>query len=230
MSKHIFTENPQVTGKRGNVIYSSLGGGIVGSRALNSKQAPLNEVQKRNAAGFAELARHRRYLGRILRVSFPPESDGTKWGNRFTRVNMRVPDLITTEPVNPGAELDPKRKATEEFTSTIDWTKAIFAEGPLRIPSLTVSLDSETRSVTVSQTSGTIEGTYASDSDLVYLVTYSPGSGFALLTRLKPRGEGGMSTVEIPTDVDTADLHFYAFAVTANGKTTSKSVYFPAGV
>ena len=42
----------QKSGKVANEVFSNLGNGVVGCRAQNSKQAPLNAEQKINASGF----------------------------------------------------------------------------------------------------------------------------------------------------------------------------------
>ena len=129
----------QKSGKVANEVFSNLGNGEVGRRAKNSKQAPLNEEQKINASGFSALNAEVRYLNPVLHVTFPRDTNGVKWANRFTSVNKKREGVLTTTKIHPDSPVDPKKKANEEYTSEIDWTKVLFAAGPLLIPSVTVS-------------------------------------------------------------------------------------------
>ena len=129
----------QKSGKVANEVFSNLGNGEVGCRAKNSKQAPLNEEQKINASGFSALNAEVRYLNPVLHVTFPRDTNGTKWANRFTSVNKKREGVLTTTKIHPDTPVDPKKKANEEYTSEIDWTKVLFAAGPLLVPSVTVS-------------------------------------------------------------------------------------------
>ena len=129
----------QKSGKVANEVFSNLGNGEVGCRAKNSKQAPLNEEQKINASGFSALNAEVRYLNPVLHVTFPRDTNGVKWANRFTSVNKKREGVLTTTKIHPDSPVDPKKKANEEYTSEIDWTKVLFAAGPLLIPSVTVS-------------------------------------------------------------------------------------------
>lgn len=129
----------QKSGKVANEVFSNLGNGEVGCRAKNSKQAPLNEEQKINASGFSALNAEVRYLNPVLHVTFPRDTNGTKWANRFTSVNKKREGVLTTTKIHPDTPVDPKKKANEEYTSKIDWTKVLFAAGPLLVPSVTVN-------------------------------------------------------------------------------------------
>ena len=115
----------QKSGKVANEVFSNLGNGVVGCRAQNSKQAPLNAEQKINASGFSALNAEVRYLNPVLRVTFPRDTNGTKWANRFTSVNKKREGVLTTTKINPDTPVDPKKKANEEYTSEIDWTKVL---------------------------------------------------------------------------------------------------------
>lgn len=141
----------QKSGKVANEVFSNLGKGEVGCRAKNSKQAPLNEDQKINAAGFSALNTEVRYLNPVLRVTFPRDTNGIKWANRFTSVNKKREGVLTTTKIHPDTPVDPKKKANEEYTSEIDWTKVLFAAGPLLVPSVTVSKINMTREQVVAE-------------------------------------------------------------------------------
>lgn len=151
----------QKSGKVANEVFSNLGNGVVGCRAQNSKQAPLNAEQKINASGFSALNAEVRYLNPVLRVTFPRDTNGTKWANRFTSVNKKREGVLTTTKINPDTPVDPKKKANEEYTSEIDWTKVLFAAGPLLVPSVTVSKTTEageTYSVVFTQEANVLRG------------------------------------------------------------------------
>ena len=72
-------------------------------------------------------------------MTFPRDTNGIKWANRFTSVNKKREGVLTTTKIHPDSPVDPKKKANEEYTSEIDWTKVLFAAGPLLVPSVTVS-------------------------------------------------------------------------------------------
>ena len=122
----------QKSGKVANEVFSNLGNGEVGCRAKNSKQAPLNEEQKINASGFSALNAEVRYLNPVLHVTFPRDTNGVKWANRFTSVNKKREGVLTTTKIHPDSPVDPKKKANEEYTSEIDWTKVLFVAHSFR--------------------------------------------------------------------------------------------------
>ena len=101
----------QKSGKVANEVFSNLGNGEVGCRAKNSKQAPLNEEQKINASGFSALNAEVRYLNPVLHVTFPRDTNGVKWANRFTSVNKKREGVLTTTKIHPDSPVDPKKKA-----------------------------------------------------------------------------------------------------------------------
>ncbi len=139
MARQKSPEYTLVTGRIGNKIYSAIGKGWTGVRMENTTQAPLQEDQKKNASGFSELNRHVKFLNLALRESFPPDSKGVKWANRFTSVNKKNAEVITTTKIDPDTPVDPKKKSNEEFASQIDWSKVIMAQGPLWKPVVTVN-------------------------------------------------------------------------------------------
>ena len=222
----------QKSGKVANEVFSNLGNGVVGCRAQNSKQAPLNAEQKINASGFSALNAEVRYLNPVLRVTFPRDTNGTKWANRFTSVNKKREGVLTTTKINPDTPVDPKKKANEEYTSEIDWTKVLFAAGPLLVPSVTVSKTTEageTYSVVFTQEANGYEGAYCWTNDRLYGVLYSPDDHFALVKQLRDRGENGVTSISVPSFVKPENIHVYSLAMTADGKITSNSVHTTLG-
>ena len=222
----------QKSGKVANEVFSNLGNGVVGCRAQNSKQAPLNAEQKINASGFSALNAEVRYLNPVLRVTFPRDTNGTKWANRFTSVNKKREGVLTTTKINPDTPVDPKKKANEEYTSEIDWTKVLFAAGPLLVPSITVSKTTEageTYSVVFTQEANVDEGAYCWTNDRLYGVLYSPDDHFALVKQLRDRGENGVTSISVPSFVKPENIHVYSLAMTADGKITSNSVHTTLG-
>ena len=238
----------QKSGKVANEVFSNLGNGEVGCRAKNSKQAPLNEEQKINASGFSALNTEVRYLNPVLRVTFPCDTNGTKWANRFTSVNKKREGVLTTTKINPETPVNPKKKANEEYTSEIDWTRVLFAAGPLLVPSVAISKadnreqipahedspaatadEDETYNITLTQKANVYEGAYCWTNDRVYAVIYSPDDHFALVKQLRDRGDGGMTSIAIPPFVKPENIHVYCLAMTADGKITSNSVHSRLG-
>lgn len=222
----------QKSGKVANEVFSNLGNGEVGCRAKNSKQAPLNADQKINASGFSALNTEVRYLNPVLRVTFPRDTNGTKWANRFTSVNKKREGVLTTTKINPDTPVDPKKKANEEYTSEIDWTKVLFAAGPLLAPSVAVSktaAEGNTYNVVFTQEANVYEGAYCWTNDHLYGVIYSPTDHFALVKRLRDRGENGVTSIPVPSFVKPENVHVYSLAMTADGKITSDSVHATLG-
>lgn len=238
----------QKSGKVANEVFSNLGNGEVGCRAKNSKQAPLNEEQKINASGFSALNTEVRYLNPVLRVTFPRDTNGTKWANRFTSVNKKREGVLTTTKINPETPVNPKKKANEEYTSEIDWTRVLFAAGPLLVPSVAISKadnreqipanedspaatadEDETYNITLTQKANVYEEAYCWTNDRVYAVIYSPDDHFALVKQLRDRGDGGMTSIAIPPFVKPENIHVYCLAMTADGKITSNSVHSRLG-
>lgn len=144
MAKEKSSNFTQRTGKVGGEIFSRLRDGYTGVRKENSVPTILNEGQKENVSGFTELARWALYLKGVFQVSFPPDSAGVKWSNRFTGINKKAKVAITTTKINPDRPVDPKKKSTDEFTTTIDWSLIVMAQGPLVVPSATVSVQNMT--------------------------------------------------------------------------------------
>ena len=192
----------QKSGKVANEVFSNLGNGVVGCRAQNSKQAPLNAEQKINASGFSALNAEVRYLNPVLRVTFPRDTNGTKWANRFTSVNKKREGVLTTTKINPDTPVDPKKKANEEHTSEAG----------------------ETYSVVFTQEANVYEGAYCWTNDRLYGVLYSPDDHFALVKQLRDRGENGVTSISVPSFVKPENIHVYSLAMTADGKITSNSV------
>ena len=252
----------QKSGKVANEVFSNLGNGEVGCRAKNSKQAPLNEEQKINASGFSALNTEVRYLNPVLRVTFPRDSNGTKWANRFTSVNKKREGVLTTTKINPDTPVNPKKKANEEYTSEIDWTRVLFAAGPLLAPSVNANRTNMSRkqilaektsfqsrvtplsdadtpavtaeegemyNITLTQVANVYEGAYCWTNDRVYTVIYSPDDPFALVKQLRDRGDGGITSIAIPSFVKPENIHVYSLAMTADGKITSNSVHTTLG-
>ena len=237
----------QKSGKVANEVFSNLGNGEVGCRAKNSKQAPLNEEQKINASGFSALNAEVRYLNPVLHVTFPRDTNGVKWANRFTSVNKKREGVLTTTKIHPDSPVDPK---------------VLFAAGPLLIPSVTVSKanlsreqiiaektrlrslfaslanaetpavaaeEGEMYSITFTQESAVYEGAYCWADDRIYGVIYSPEDHFALVQQLRDRGENGVTTIVVPSFVKPENIHVYSLAITADGKITSNSVHMTLG-
>ena len=218
----------QKSGKVANEVFSNLGNGVVGCRAQNSKQAPLNAEQKINASGFSALNAEVRYLNPVLRVTFPRDTNGTKWANRFTSVNKKREGVLTTTKINPDTPVDPKKKANEEYTSEIDWTKVLFAAGDADTPAVTAE-EGEMYNITLTQVANVYEGAYCWTNDRLYGVLYSPDDHFALVKQLRDRGENGVTSISVPSFVKPENIHVYSLAMTADGKITSNSVHTTLG-
>ena len=78
-------------------------------------------------------------------------------------------------------------------------------------------------SCSFSQSAQEAWGTAKTD-DNVYGVLFEEVTGEAVLVNLKPRGEGGSTSIEISSEWDTEKTHAYAFASSANGQRTSATV------
>lgn len=151
-------------------------------------------------------------LGKLLRpvieVSITEIPKGSNYFAKFMSLNK---DIVTV---------------TEEETTTTDYPGAVVSVGPLVPPALTVTQDEESRALTF--TMSTMDaGFYCNEDDTVHVAILSTGKRMRLLTKeLGGRGDGGMTTVNVPTYMD-GELHVYAYTLTADGKTASDSLYLP---
>ena len=112
------------------------------------------------------------------------------------------------------------------YRSERGYPGAVVSVGPLVPPALTVTQDEESRALTF--TMSTMDaGFYCNEDDTVHVAILSTGKRMRLLTKeLGGRGDGGMTTVNVPTYMD-GELHVYAYTLTADGKTASDSLYLP---
>ena len=127
------------SGTVGNETYVTLASGKIILKSHSEKKPVQNSTQKTNVSGFTALVPHTSYLKLVFHESFPPDSKGVKGGNRFTSLNKKNKEVVTTTKNDPDTEVDPKKKSIDEFTSVIAWEKVIMAEGPLWTPSVTIS-------------------------------------------------------------------------------------------
>lgn len=232
MPKLRYTGMIKKSGSSANETFATISSGEIISKAKSQKKTVLNAEQKANASGFAELVPLTRDLKRVFRESFPPDSKGTKWSNRFTSLNKKCKGVVTTTKNEPDVEVDPRKHAPEEFTSVIAWDKLIMAEGPLWTPAVAVerlTTEGETYKLVFSQESNIFEGAYAYSNDKVFAIVYHPETHFNLLVRLRDRGESGSTTTVIPGTIPADELKIYSFAKTADGKTTSNSTFLAIG-
>lgn len=105
----------QKSGKVANEVFSNLGNGEVGCRAQEQQASAPERGAKINASGFSALNAEVRYLNPVLHVTFPRDTNGIKWANRFTSVNKKREGVLTTTKIHPDSPSTRRKKPTRSI-------------------------------------------------------------------------------------------------------------------
>lgn len=184
-------------------MYESGGQRIVRRKPTNVKN-PRTEKQQRQRAKMKFLAGLSVGFLEVAAVGFARRDSRLSATNAFVRANMA------------NVSVD------DDFVASMDYaTLACSADNKLKRPAVTANLSGT--SCSFSQSAQEAWGTAKTD-DNVYGVLFEEVTGEAVLVALKPRGEGGSTSIEIPSEWDTEKTHAYAFASSTNGQRTSATV------
>lgn len=217
----------QVRGRYGNVI------GYVGANGKNyCKGTALarksgGEAEKRRSVVFGTVVARKGWMMSVIRVGFPG-SDGYPKGFRgFTSAN--VPGAVVVEAINPGKEVNPRKKASQEFRGSINYGKLRVAAGALAVPSVEVNVDAGKREIVFTHRGAPLESVDCFLDDKVYGAFLFEPESVCRVMELGTRGEAFEKSMEIPVEVDPARLVVYVFATNASGGRASDSVCLLGG-
>lgn len=144
-----------------------------------------------------------------LRMGFPVRP----WG--WTPVGMfmnRNKGIVTVDDVTTGKV-------------TVSFPDLVCAEGGLEPPTVNVSREANQLTFTVTSTE---ESPYSATDDTIQAVVVQlEKRPRCIMQTLGTRGEGGISTMNIPTFLQGGALHVYVFAASADRKKASDSIYLP---
>ena len=115
----------------------------------------------------------------------------------------------------------------DDLRVTIHFEDVVCTKGKVRkADGMSVTLDAGTRTVQLELAPETTEGWRRQMSDRVYALVGETVQMDAKLVEVGTRGEGGSASVPVPSYM-TGGVHAYAFAVSADGKMASDSIYLP---
>ncbi len=154
---------------------------------------------------FKKLVETSMALAAPIKVGFPQRKKGYSAMNMFVSVNK---DVCTVE----------------ADRVSVDYERLQCAGGSLALPEVTVRFNAEEQKITFVNTRME-EMPYCSESDQVYGVVLETQRGWSKLVKIQQRGEDGEVSVVLPSQWDFSQVAVYAFALSANGKKASPSVY-----
>ena len=135
MPKLRYTGMIKKSGSSANETFATISSGEIISKAKSQKKPVLNAEQKANVSGFTELVPLTRDLKRVFRESFPPDSKGTKWSNRFTSLNKKSKEVVTTTiPTwrSTHGNTPPRNSPASSHGRSSSWRKARSGRPPWR--------------------------------------------------------------------------------------------------
>lgn len=174
------------------------------SRALSHKDAKEGTVaQKEQRTKMGVVGSLSGVVLPVIKLGY---AGGNDYARRFVSSNMGV---VTVE--------DP-----EQRLATVDYSGLQVAAGKL-VP---VSVDVTYSDMTYSLTTTGVGAEYGlALDDVVYAGFVDARLQFAWVTELGTRGEGGMTSVQLPSFCQPEDMHLYTFVTDAKGKKASRSLY-----
>ena len=190
-------------------MYSSRGQRLM-RRKASKVTNPRTDKQRRQRARLALLGSLAPGFADVYAVGFPGPAKGATACNEFVSANM---DAVTVD---------------DSYAATLNYERLACSKDMKRKrPSVTVSFAEDAYNFTQPAQSDFYGG--AKPTDLVYGVLFEKTLGESALVPLKPRGEGGMTSFNLPDDWDSAQVEVYAFATSADGKRTSATLHLAVG-
>lgn len=141
----------------------------------------------------------------VVDIGFPQRKRKLTGVNMFVHVNTQVWQELEDE-------------------IAVDFSKLLLAQGSLLVPMATVELDSETNSVKFTCQKAEAE-INAKVDDHIFGVVIDAKNGFCRCKELCERGTRGEHILTLPYTWAMNELQIYVFALSNDGKRTSKSVY-----
>ncbi|MCB6971341.1 MULTISPECIES: DUF6266 family protein [Butyricimonas] len=170
-------------------------------RKVSNAPALVEQRQK-----FGMLAHLSTVLQPAIELGFPQRKRGQSARNAFHQLNK---DVCTVE-----GEM-----------VVVDYENLLCSNGSLVPPDVTVSFDAVAGKFSFVQEQMEEEEMGCNADDAVRAVLLECEKGFCRLVRLRKRGEGGSTSVALPKNWNGDNVVVYCFAVSADGKKASTSLY-----
>lgn len=205
MGKYLAPMTENLRKSVGNVVYYMKGGETyVRSKAAQYKDAGTEKQLKQRAA-FRLLIQMSQALVDATRVGFPQRPGTQTHSNAFVQANKAA---VTVE---------------ENLEASMKLNDLLVAKGNLFPPAVTVTYTSDGKTFTLSQGQGEVIG--GNPDDQVFAVFLETVANQSVVVPLKTREEGGIGSFALPEWWDADQCHVYAFALSADRKRASNSVY-----
>lgn len=151
-------------------------------------------------------------------LGFPRRKREHTGDNVFAEANANTQVITVTENEEATGEDD-------KWLTTVDFSKITCAKGTLRLPrQITMAYDGENNALSFTVGAET-RGPRREEDDRLYAMVVETELMDSELFELCTRGEGGMTTANLPEGWVSTNLAVYLFVVSADGKKASKSSY-----
>lgn len=190
----------------GNVVYYVKNGinyARSKSKSPYTSQSPAQVVQRGKFSSIIQLAS---VMQGVIDLGFPQRKKEWSPANAFCNLNK-----------NSYAE-------TAEGQIALDFEVLQCSKGALFIPDVTASLDKESRKIEITAEAMTDETNCYAD-DEVYAALLDTENKFCRLVKVCKRGEGGTQSIGLAKYWNPDSVVAYAFAVSANGKKASNTLF-----
>lgn len=200
---------------------------IVRSSSVHRRTS--NMEQQRQETEFGTLSKVAAILGYVLKTGFPKGKGVAAGSKGFLQANLKG-GAVVAEEVDPGKEFVRKENAPRYFRGQVDYAKLQVAAGAVAVPEASVAeIGSRTakavRRVRFRSEGRTRVGYDCFPEDRVHGVALCPSKKMRSMVEVGVRGETGEAEAEFDGKEWQGEVHFYAFATSADGKRASRSVY-----
>ncbi len=225
----------RLRGKLGNLsCYEGQDGQTI-VRSSSVHRRTSNMEQQRQETEFGTLSKVAAILGYVLKTSFPKGKGVAAGSKGFLQANLKG-GAVVTEEVDPGREFVRKENAPRYFRGQVDYAKLQVAAGAVAVPEASVAeigggtedgsrTAKAVRRVRFRSEGRTRVGYDCFPEDRVHGVALCPSKKMRSMVEVGVRGETGEAEAEFDGKEWQGEVHFYAFATSADGKRASRSVY-----
>ncbi len=208
----------RLRGKLGNLsCYEGQDGQTI-VRSSSVHRRTSNMEQQRQETEFGTLSKVAAILGYVLKTGFPKGKGVAAGSKGFLQANLKG-GAVVAEEVDPGKEFVRKENAPRYFRGQVDYAKLQVAAGAVAVPEASVA---EIGSGTAKAVRRRV-GYDCFPEDRVHGVALCPSKKMRSMVEVGVRGETGEA--EFDGKEWQGEVHFYAFATSADGKRASRSVY-----
>lgn len=211
-----------IRGKVGNLVLYEGKGNKTLLRGWSMERKVFKESQKRHATAFGTLAALKLWLGKVIKIGFPDNGRKLKGYNAFMSANLGK--AITVKKKDPEKPVNKRKKATEEFSGTVDHQALRVAAGPLTPPTVELSIDLKRREACFTYKAMVIEAVDCFLDDRIYAVLLDDKEWIASTWEICRRGEDGTLVIPFPERTKAKNVALYVFATSDNGRYASDSI------